>query len=287
MAHENPIRIRRAFHTVVSPTNSLLKLYRSALREGATREGWMAIEGPVIVAEALREDLAAGNAGYARSASRIRSVLVASSATEQFRDLLEQLPEDAELAQAPDAVFRSVAATVNPQGIAALVEVQPPEFVSMLRQREPLLLIACGVQDPGNLGTMMRSAEAFGASALATLKSTVSPLNPKAVRASAGAAFRLPMYAGFEEGPLFTELDRAGVRTIAADPYAPAAITACDLRGPLAILTGNEAGGLEPELSRRAESRLRIPMQPGINSINAATAAAIFLYEAARQRGLK
>jgi RNA methyltransferase, TrmH family len=281
------IRTPCSARVVSSATNSLLKVFRRALREGVTREGWVAIEGPIVFAEALRSGSSASGESRPRSASRVRSVLIASSAVEKFNDLLPQLPPDTELAQAPDSVFQSVAATVNPQGIAALVEVQPPEFASILRQTDLLLLVACGVQDPGNLGTMMRSAEAFGASAFATLKSTVSLANPKAVRASGGAVFRLPAYAGFEDALLLAQLARVGVRVIAADPRASATISVCDLRGPLALLAGNEAAGLGPELSRRAEVRLRIPMQRGINSINAAIAAGIFLYEAARQRSFE
>jgi RNA methyltransferase, TrmH family len=150
-----------------------------------------------------------------------------------------------------------------------------------------LLLVACGIQDPGNLGVMMRSAQAFGATALITLEETASPLNPKAVRASAGAIFRVPVVHDAAAGALLERLRAAQVRIVAADRHSPSSLTEADLRGPLAILIGREATGLEEEIAREADLLLSIPIRSGMDSVNAATAASIFLYEAARQRGFR
>jgi TrmH family RNA methyltransferase len=260
-----------------SPTNSLVKVYRRALAKGTTREGWLAIEGPFLVEEALT----------ATPAVRTHSVLLAESGGAKFSRLMERLPAEAEAVQVPDRLFDQVAQTQNPQGIAALVELPPYNLETILRGQNLLLLLACGIQDPGNLGTLIRSAAAFGASALLTLPETVSPFNPKVVRSSAGAIFRLPVLEGVAAGELLDRLRAARVLIAAADRHSPTPLFQADLRGSLAILVGREASGLPPEIAREASLRLSIPIQPGVDSINAATAGSVFLYEAARQRGFR
>ncbi|HXX22663.1 MAG TPA: RNA methyltransferase [Terriglobia bacterium] len=260
-----------------SPTNSLLKVYRRALAKGTTREGWLAVEGPFLVEEALG----------AAPAVRTHSVLMAESGWVKFARLLERLPAEAEAVQVPDCLFEQVAQTQNPQGIAALVELPPHSLDTVLRGQNLLLLVACGLQDPGNLGTLMRSSAAFGASAVCTLSETVSPFNPKAVRSSAGAVFHIPILADLAANHLLDRLRVTQVRLVATDRHSTSPLYEADLRGSLAILVGREASGLPPEITREASLRLSIPIRPGMDSINAATAGSVFLYEAARQRGFK
>jgi TrmH family RNA methyltransferase len=264
-------------HEITSPANSLVKVYRQALKTGVTREGWLAVEGPHLVEEVLAE----GSRGV------VRSVMVTVEAAARQRHLLARLPGETEVAQVSARIFRQAAQTETPQGIAALVELARPALDALLSAPEALLLIAAGIQDPGNLGTMLRSAQAFGATALLTLRETVSPLNPKAVRASAGAIFQLPVEPSLEARGLLSRLREKGIRIVAAERLARALLPEADLRGRLAILIGREGSGLDPELLREADARLGIPIRPGSDSLNASVAAAIFLYEAARQRGLK
>jgi len=259
---------------IVSATNSVLKVYRRALAKGITRAGWLAVEGPFLVEEAL----AAGPEVHTHS------ILMAESAWAKFARLMERLPGEAEAVQVPDRLFGQVAQTQNPQGIAALVELPAPNLDTILAGRNLLLLVACGVQDPGNLGTLMRSAAAFGASALFALQETVSPFNPKVVRSSAGAIFRLPILAGLAANELLDRLRAARVCIIAADRHSSKPLHEADLRGSLAILVGREASGLPPEVAREASQLLSIPIRKEVDSVNAATAGGIFLYEAARQR---
>ena len=262
---------------ISGPTNSLLKVYRRALAKGTTREGWLAVEGPFLVEEALG----------AAPAVRTHSVLMAESGLAKFARFMERLPDEAEAVQVPDRLFEKVAQTQNPQGIAALVELPPRNLDTILGGENLLLLVACGLQDPGNLGTLLRSAAAFGASALFTLHETVSPFNPKAVRSSAGAIFHLPVLAGLAANELLDRLRAAQVRIIAADRHSPSPLYQADLRGSLAILVGREASGLPPEIAREATLRLSIPIRPGMDSVNVATAAGVFLYEVARQRSFR
>lgn len=259
---------------IASRANPLLKVFRRALAEGVTRQGWLAVEGPFLVEEALR----------AKEDTHVHSVLVSEEGLERLTTLVEHLPPGAEVSRVSDRLFHDVAQTESPQGIAALVELKRPTLDSILRGPHVLLLVACGLQDPGNLGTIHRSAQAFGASALITLEATVSPFNPKAMRASAGAVFHVPSFAGVGPEGLFKKLRAARVRLVAADPRGPSRITDADLRGPLAILIGQEAAGLSPEIASQADLKVSVPLRTGMDSLNAATAASIILYEAARQR---
>jgi RNA methyltransferase, TrmH family len=269
---------------IASSSNSLLKVFRRALKDGVTREGWLAVEGATLVEEALRSADASLAATVLRSRCSIRCVLLAERHAWSFASLLARLSPEVEVAQASDRAFQSVAQTVTPQGIAALVEIQRPDLIALLRAANVLLVLACGVQDPGNLGTILRSSEAFGAHGVLALKSTVNALNPKVVRASAGSIFRLPIYSGLDGDSVFHQLRQARIRMVAADPRSQASIADCNLRGSIAILIGNEAAGLNKEWAHWADERAMIPLELPVESLNAAVSAAIFLYEAARQR---
>lgn len=259
---------------IESASNPLLKVFRRSLAEGVTRDGLLAVEGPHLVEEALK----------ASDRATVHSVLVARGAEARLEPLLRQLPLEAEVARVADRVFASVAQTETPQGIAALVELKRDELGAVLARHASLVLVACGIQDPGNLGTMVRSAQALGAAALVALEETVSPFNPKSARASAGAIFRLSVFPGEKAREILPRLRAAGVRIVAADQRSPAALSGADLRGKLAFLIGREAAGLPEELRREADLLLCIPIRPETESLNAAAAASIFLYEAARQR---
>lgn len=263
---------------IASPSNPLLKVFRRALADGVTRDGLVAVEGPLLVEEALSR--LAG-----RTLAQVQSVLVSQTAARKFAGLLERISSEAEIAQIPDRLFDSIAQTETPQGIAALVEISVQDLDGALRRPDALMVIACGLQDPGNLGTILRSAQALGATALVTLPGTVSPFNPKAVRSSAGAIFKLPLVRNQEPTSLLERLRAARVRIIATDRHSRRSCADADLGGPLAFLVGQEAAGLPKEVAQSADLLLSIPIRPGTDSLNAAVAAGIFLYEAARQRG--
>jgi TrmH family RNA methyltransferase len=145
----------------------------------------------------------------------------------------------------------------------------------------PLVVVAAGLQDPGNLGTLVRSADAFGATGMMLLPGTVSLWNPKALRASSGSAFRLPVVT-LSPGDAFATLRAHGVRTIAA--VARDGEDDADLRGPTALLVGNEGAGLPEEWIAEADARVTIPIAGQVESLNAAIAGSLLLYEAMRQR---
>jgi TrmH family RNA methyltransferase len=194
-----------------------------------------------------------------------------------------------------------LAATETPQGLAALVR-PPAATLDDLLRGVPLILILAGVQDPGNVGTLLRAAEAFGASGAATCAAagigTADPFVPKALRASAGSALRIPVLRGMAVGVLLAQLRVAGVRIYAASPDAPAeggktlAPWEANWREPAALLIGNEGAGLPVDLLRSVDAAVRIPLGSAaatspMDSLNAAIAGSVLLYETARQRSLR
>jgi len=269
--------VRAKVRELASATNSLVKVFRRALADGVTRDGWLCGEGPHFLEEALKPG----------SRALVHSVLAANEAAEKHHDLLARLPAESELAQIPDKIFRQLAGTRTPQGIAALVELPAFDLKTLVASRNAILVIACGLQDPGNMGTIIRSADALGASAVIALAGTVNPFNPKAVRSCVGSIFRMPVFVNQQPETVFKLLKDSGVRLLGADRHSTVAVSNADLRGPIGVLVGQEAAGLPPEISSEADELLSIPIRAEADSLNAATAAGIFLYEIARQRSFQ
>jgi TrmH family RNA methyltransferase len=193
------------------------------------------------------------------------------------------IPDDAEHLLLPPDVFSSAVATEQPQGIAALVH--PPVFSAdtILLVPAPLILVLAGLQDPGNVGTLLRSAEAFAATGVLLLPGTASPWNPKALRASAGSAFRVPAINATEAEALnlFAQHNIPAIAAVARDGTP---IDAAPLAKSCALLIGNEGAGLGDSLIAAAAHRITIPMPGNVESLNAAIAGSLLLYEASRQR---
>ncbi|MDT7811894.1 MAG: methyltransferase, TrmH family, partial [Acidobacteriaceae bacterium] len=181
-------------------------------------------------------------------------------------------------------VFLSATMTEHPQGVTALVEAPQftvPAMFQAASRSHPLVVIAAGLQDPGNLGTLVRSAEAFGATGMILLPGTVSLWNAKTLRASSGSAFRLPVLA-LTADAAFTALRDHRVRIFAA--VARDGDSEADLRGPSALLVGNEGSGLPEAWIAQADARVTIPFTGAVESLNAAVAGSVLLYDAMRQR---
>ncbi|HXJ93982.1 MAG TPA: RNA methyltransferase [Terriglobia bacterium] len=265
----------------------LIRNFRRSLGTGSTPEGWLAIEGPILFTEALQAGGYLGDSGPPRKfdGPKMRSVLATEREAEKFDKAFGKLPLECELTIIPEWLFRRIAQTESPRGIAAFVELPGYEIDKALGRPDALALVACGLQDPGNLGTIVRSAQALGASALLALRNTVSPFNVKAVRSSAGAIFHLPVFTDLDPASIFDRLRQLGLKIVAADRRSSVPLQQLDLRGAFALLIGQEAAGLDDDLSRQADERGAIPIRRDMDSLNAAAAASIFLFEAARQRG--
>ncbi|MDE3170108.1 MAG: RNA methyltransferase [Acidobacteriota bacterium] len=276
---------------ITSRENKWLKLFRAALRGSGPKSGEpIGVEGPKLIEDALRSGLEAEALLISESAERdAEAILRAASDTEGG-------VARSRILRTTDKLFRSVAGTDAPQGVAALFRQRSWGLedvlrgVGEIRGVSPLAIVLAGVQDPGNVGTILRSAEAFGATGAVSTRGTADPWSPKALRASAGAGLRLPVLRGMAIAVLLAQLRIAGVKIYAAGAAAADAASQVDvsdeeeLRGPAAIFVGNEGAGLPAEVKRAADATLTIAMRPIVESLNAAVAASIVLYEAAKQR---
>ncbi|MDE3105549.1 MAG: RNA methyltransferase [Acidobacteriota bacterium] len=258
---------------VTSRTNPRVKQLRAACAGNARLSGGLvALEGEHLLLEAVR------------SGTPLHTVFV-SAERDLPAALAAQLPESTELVRLAADVFGSAVETPSPQGLAALF-MPPQRRLQDALTGTPLLLVAAGVQDPGNLGTLIRSAEAFGATGLLTTPGTVSPWNQKALRASVGSIFRLPVVSVTTAE--LAALRPLGIRLLAAvgssasTPPLPA--YSAELQLPCALLIGNEGAGLAPEYLALADATITIPCPGPVESLNAAVAGSLLLYEAARQR---
>jgi len=261
-------RLRR----VDSRQNTRVKELRRSFAESTLNEqGAVAVEGMHLVEEAIRSGL------------KLDRVFFSESAHERAHKLLPQLSGHTEAVLLPDDVFASAVPSDSPQGVAALVRPKLFRLEEVLAAQPALLVIAAGLQDPGNLGTIARSTEAFGATGLLLGERTVSPWNWKAVRASAGSLFRVPTVKVELAGTL-AEIKAHGIRVLATSSHKGTPIVDADFCPSVALLIGNEGAGVPREVLARADEVVAIPQSPRVDSLNAGVAASIILYEAARQR---
>ena len=202
-------------------------------------------------------------------------------ASESAHDAARQF-SSAAVVTVPDALFRSISSTTSPQGVTALVRPRERDEWEVFFYGTPLLLIVDGIQDPGNAGAVLRSAEAFGATGVIFMSGSVSPYNPKAIRASAGSIFRVPFADGEAPSAVFERCESAGVTMYAAMPDAGLNAFDADLTCPCALVIGAEGRGISKEMNQMA-TPISIPTR-GVESLNAAVAAAVLSYEASRQR---
>jgi len=277
--------------TITSRDNKWLKSFRAALRgkgpNGSGNEP-IGIEGPKLVEEALRSGL------------EVEALLVSESGEHGAAQVLKAASESetgisrSHILRTTDKLFEGVSGTEAPQGVAALFR-QPAwglddvlHGVGATRGNSPLVVVLAAIQDPGNVGTILRSAEAFGATGAIATRGTADPWSPKALRASAGSTLRLPLLRGMAIPVLLAQLRIAGVKIYAASSARNGndvgAGGSADLREAAAIFVGNEGAGLPSEVTSAADATISIPTIETVESLNAGVAASIVLYEAARQR---
>lgn len=264
---------------ITSRANALVKRLRQ-LKERADPAGGLAlVEGPRLLGEAL----AAG--------VRVRTVaasprLARTSGGEALLATLAQRQIDVRWLD--DALLASLSEVESAQGVLALVERPCFDEARLFDAPAPLLLVAVAVQNPGNLGALLRTAEAAGAHGAYLTSGCADACGWKALRGSMGSALRLPHVAGLPLSNVLARVQARGLRLVAAaaEPADTGAqsYTACDWRVPLALLVGNEGAGLPDEALAAADSRLVIPMAGGVESLNVGVAAGVLLFEAARQR---
>ena len=257
--------------------NALVKELRQAFaRAERTDAGDCAIEGLRIAEEAIRSGL------------KFRAFFFRESAQSLAERLLPQIGSHVETLLLPDKIFDGAVPSETPQGVAALVRLHAFAVDDILERLQvgPVVAVV-GLQDPGNLGTILRSAEAFGSAGVVLGEGTVSAFNSKVIRASAGSIFRLPVVAAKSAGGIeasAAKLRAQNVRLIATSSHKGTALDHANLIEPSAVFIGSEGSGLPRNLIAYMDELIAIPHAPQVESLNAGVAGSIVLYEAARQR---
>ncbi|HZQ95548.1 MAG TPA: RNA methyltransferase [Candidatus Sulfotelmatobacter sp.] len=274
---ESVPRHRQRLRRIEGRHNVLVKQLRQAFAWAEpTEQGFCAIEGVRILEEAIRSGL------------RFQAIFFRESAESLAERLLPQIGAQVETLLLPDKLFNSSVASEGPQGVAALVQLKRFSLQDIMERLQvgPIIVIVA-LQDPGNLGTILRSAEAFGSAGIVLGEGTVSPFNSKVVRASAGSIFRLPLVIAKAPGEMKSALQlmRAGkIRLLATSSHKGTPLDQTMLLGPAAIFIGSEGSGLPRDVLAQVDELVAIPHTPQVESLNAGVAGSILLYEAARQR---
>ena len=263
---------------ITSANNSLLKLAAS-LREKKHRDrtGLFVAEGIRLVEEAVQADWkvhAIIGTEKAYSQERVRNILHMAAGGEH------------RLATVSDALYGKITETEQPQGLMAVMEQQETGLETVTAVSKPLFMILDGVQDPGNVGALIRTADAAGCHAIFLTGACADVFSGKALRSTMGSLFHIPIVRCRQTSELIDwlqsrEICLAVTSLEAAQPYFES-----DLTSPLAIVFGNEGAGVSAGMLARAEKHLYIPILGKAESLNVNAAAAVILYEAVRQRGM-
>lgn len=265
--------------TITSRHNERIKwLQRFQQRRHRDAEGRFLVEGPHLVEEALEAGWAVDLIVHTpETLGRERSAAVLDRARRQGVELLAVAGH----------ILPLLAATVTPQGMIALVRKRPARSLPDVlpgHLKRPMVTVLDGVQDPGNLGTVIRTADAAGVDAVLLTRGSVDLYAPKTVRAAAGSIFHVQVAEPAEPEECAAFLKSRQLTLLAADPRDGIPVYNCDLTGPVALVIGNEGAGVGPVLRRAADVLVRIPMPGRAESLNAAVAASLIIYEAVRQR---
>jgi TrmH family RNA methyltransferase len=259
---------------ITSPSNPAVRAARKLARPSsrARAGGRFLLEGP----EGIRAALGAGHVPD--------SLLATERAAARHAGLVNLARQrGAQVTLVAEPVLAALAATTTPQGlVAVLASVTRP--LEALPASPRLVCVLAEVRDPGNAGTVLRAADAFGADAVVTTSGSVDPQSPKAARAAAGSLFHLPVVAGAPWPALSAALRRRGLRLVGADPHAAETLDEAPLGEPVALVLGNEAHGLPAEVAADLDLVVRVPLAGRAESLNLAAAAAVMLYEAARRQ---
>jgi RNA methyltransferase, TrmH family len=223
------------------------------------------------------------------SGHSLELVAVSSSrmASETEEALVAQMLERSgvELVQAPDAVFAAMSPVRTPSGLIAIATRRPVSASDVCSVSDALVLVAIDVQDPGNVGALVRTAEAGGMSGMFVTGASANPFSWKAIRGSMGSTLRLPVVGDVPTASVMTCLKSGGIRSIAAVPRGGQDPDAIDWRGKVALILGGEGAGLPDSVTSNCDALVSIPMAARVESLNVAAAGAILIYAARRQRG--
>ena len=259
--------------TITSRQNPLVARFRAAARGDVG--GLLLLDGAHLVAAAIA----------ARITLQIAAVTPAALERADIAPLVAAMSRaGVEVVTVSAVVMAALSPVRSPSAIVALAERPPAADAQVYGGAAPLVMIAVDVQDPGNVGAIVRVAEAGGASGVIAANGSADPFGWKALRGSMGSALRLPIVSGIDADAAVAEARHRGCRIVAGVPRDGTSPVDLALTGPIAILIGGEGQGLARSLVDAADERVTIPMQTPVESLNAAVTAAILVYEARRQR---
>ena len=263
---------------ITSKDNPALKHFRQLqVRKYRQRYGEFVLEGPVVIREALEQG------------TRMSMALCTDDfrETKEGRALIRQVEEEGvPLYCTEEGLFASAAGTQTPQGILATARI-PVWDRELLEEPGACFLVLDRVQDPGNIGTMVRTAEAAGFRGIIAVKGTADLYSGKVSRAAVGGLLRLPVFYCDSGEALLEELKPLGKKILCTDPRSNLAYYDAPMAEDIALVIGNEAGGISPELLEGADLSVGIPMEGRTESLNAAVSAGILMYESLRQRRIR
>ncbi len=254
--------------------NPIVQRYRRLAHGREAGDPVVLLDGRRLVEEALSAGVRIVDATFSRTALEDGGPRALAARLEQQGATVHTVGEQ---------VLRSVSPVSTPGGVVAIAHPPAWSVDDLFAARPPLVILGAGIQDPGNVGAILRAAEAAGASGVGFASGTADPLGWKAVRGSMGSVFRLPTVAT-EAAILLDAARRHGVTVLAAVPRGGRPLFEVDLRGPVGFLLGGEGGGVPRGLAEAAAATISIPMRPPVESLNVSVAAALLVYEAHRQR---
>ena len=268
---------------ITSRQNAIVSRFRAAAR-GESAE-LLLLDGVHLVAEALGAGIRVREAAMTRETAMTREAEMPKVRPE-LAELADRLRRhDVPVATVSAAVMRAISPVRSPSPVVALAE-RPAGAGRRVYRDRPLVIIAIDVQDPGNVGAIVRVAEAGGATGVICAGACADPFGWKALRGSMGSALRLPILVHRDVREATDEARRHLCRIVATSPRSGRPLFESDLRGPIAVLIGGEGPGLTASHIDAADERVMIPIQPPVESLNTAVSAALIVYEARRQRSL-
>lgn len=275
---------------ITSRQNAIVKRFRELARTAhggprgthATAAGHAAevlLDGEHLVQEAIACDIPIEVAAF----SDKQLANAASRVSRLARDVKKR---GGRVMTVGDQVLAAISPVQNPSGVVAIARARPSDVGAVMSGMSdlPVSLVLAGLQDPGNVGAVIRAAAAFGASGIVAIEGSANPFGWKALRGAMGGTFRVPVAARGTVSEVIAGAQKKQVRLVAAVPRGGTPLPELNLRVPTAVILGGEGQGLPPDLLRAMHEAVTIPMQTPVESLNVAVAAALILYEAMRQR---
>ncbi|MBM7615930.1 TrmH family RNA methyltransferase [Alkaliphilus hydrothermalis] len=260
---------------ITSESNPTIKFVKGLqIKKNRMKYKQFVIEGLRFLQEALEHGVALEYILYSDSAKKIKG----------GDELIQQIEGKYQMYHLPDKLMEKLSETENPQGIMAVINMPEYSLDSLSEEKELFLVVLDRIQDPGNMGTIIRTAEGAGANAVLITKGSVDPYNSKTLRATMGAVFHFPVVQVEEDEELIEFLKKNKVRMVATHLDTENTYDMIDYKGSIALIIGNEANGIQEGFVAQAEEMIKIPIVGKIESLNASVAAGVLIYKAFENR---